>query len=233
MVIQEIFRVVYSPLKAFEEIAKAPNVKGPLLILLITLPASISLEYIRSSKILLEVETGGGIYTPFNATDLFRSRLISTLTSSTLGFFLKWLIYGASFLLILKLFRTQEGPWHHIFILIGYTFIVATIFVIVNAILISTLPIIRLDFETWTQAFLEGDVEALSQVLQEYERNLAGLPAQIAQIGFYLIIVNEVWTTALGAIAVHFLREVSWNKAIVVSVIVSSLSLLLMGPLVY
>lgn len=231
MIIQDIFKVLYSPFKAFEEIAKAPSVKGPLLIFLITLLASVSIQSIGSSKTLLEVEMESDTYIPLTATDLFSDRLILTLTNSTFRFFLNWLIYGATFLLILKLFRAKEGPWRQLFILIGYTFIVAAVFVIVNAILISTFPTIHFDFVTWTQAFLEGDVEAQSRIIQEYEKNWVGLPAY--QIGFYLIIVNEVWIAALGAVAIHFLREVSWNKALIISAIASVLSLFLRFPLTF
>ncbi len=229
MIIQEIFRVLYSPLKAFEEIAKTPDVKGPLLILLITLLASVSAQYIGSSKILLQTESG--TYIPLTATDLFSDRLISTLTATMFSFFLNWLIYGAAFLLILKVFRAKEGPWHLLFIIIGYTFIVAAVFVLVNAILISTLPTINFDFKTWTQAFLEMNVEAQDSVFQEFEKNWAPLLA--FQIGSYLFIAVEVWTVALGAIAIHFLREVSWNKAIIISAIVSVVSLFLRAPLVF
>ena len=38
--VYEIFRVLYSPFKAFKEIVKKPDVKGPVLILLITVLAT-------------------------------------------------------------------------------------------------------------------------------------------------------------------------------------------------
>jgi len=198
---------------------------------LITLLASISIQFVSSSKILLEVEAGSGAYIPLTETNLFTDRLILTLTDSAFRFFLNWLIYGAAFLLILKLFRTKEGAWHRLFIIIGYTFIVAAVFVIVNAILISTFPTISFDYQTWTQAFMEGDVEAQNRVIQGYENNWVGLPAY--QIGYYLTFVNEVWVAALGALAIHFLREVTWNKALTISAIASVLSLFLRFPLIF
>lgn len=177
------------------------------------------------------MEAGSGAYIPLTETNLFTDRLILTLTDSAFRFFLNWLIYGAAFLLILKLFRTKEGAWHRLFIIIGYTFIVAAVFVIVNAILISTFPTISFDYQTWTQAFMEGDVEAQNRVIQGYENNWVGLPAY--QIGYYLTFVNEVWVAALGALAIHFLREVTWNKALTISAIASVLSLFLRFPLIF
>lgn len=229
MIIQEIFRVLYSPLKAFEEIAKAPKAKGPLLILFITLLASSSAQYISSSKILLEDASGSYTYTPLTATDIFSDWLILTLTGTVFRFLLNWLILGAIFLLLLRLSRTKEGPWHQLFITIGYTFIVAAIFVVVSAILISTFPTVPFKFETWTQAFLEGDTQAQNLMLEEYEKRWNPLPAY--QIASYLFIAVEVWTAALAAVSIHFLREVSWKKALIISAIVSVTSLFFRLPL--
>jgi len=78
---------------------------------------------------------------------------------------------------------------------------------------------------------MEGDVEAQNRVIQGYENNWVGLPAY--QIGYYLTFVNEVWVAALGALAIHFLREVTWNKALTISAIASVLSLFLRFPLIF
>jgi len=230
LIIQEIFRVLYSPLKAFEEIAKAPKAKGPLLILFITLLTSASAQYISSSKTLLEDTSGSYTYTPLTATDIFSERLILTLTDTVFRFLLNWLIYGAIFLLLLRLFRTKEGPWHQLFITIGYTLIVAAIFVVVSAILISTFPTVEFNFETWTQAFREGDAQAQNLMLEKYEKTWNPLPAY--KIASYLFIAVEVWTAALAAVSIHFLREVSWNKALIISAIVSVTSLFFRLPLI-
>ena len=50
-----IFQVLYSPMKTFEEIVKNPNVKGPILILLITLPLTLSVQYTSGAKFFLEI----------------------------------------------------------------------------------------------------------------------------------------------------------------------------------
>lgn len=52
-----IFRVLYSPMKTFEEIAKKPNVKGPILIMLITLPIVFAGQYTSGAKFFLETPT--------------------------------------------------------------------------------------------------------------------------------------------------------------------------------
>ncbi|MGD8506364.1 MAG: hypothetical protein PVF15_06835, partial [Candidatus Bathyarchaeota archaeon] len=58
--VRNIIGILYSPLKAFKEIAIAPDVKGPLIILLVTLLVSVSTQYVSSSKTLLEDSSGSG-----------------------------------------------------------------------------------------------------------------------------------------------------------------------------
>ena len=55
--VREIFRVLYSPLEAFKEIVKKPDVKGPLLILLITVLVTAGAQYISASKTFFENPT--------------------------------------------------------------------------------------------------------------------------------------------------------------------------------
>ncbi len=52
-----IFKVLYSPMKAFREIMEKPSVKGPILILLITLPIALSGQYVSGTKFFLESPT--------------------------------------------------------------------------------------------------------------------------------------------------------------------------------
>lgn len=49
-----ILTVLYSPFKAFEAIAKKPDIKGPILILLITLPITMGVQYVSGTKFFLE-----------------------------------------------------------------------------------------------------------------------------------------------------------------------------------
>lgn len=51
---KSVLRVIYSPMKAFKEIAKKPSIKGPILILLLTLPFVIVIQYSSTSKFFLE-----------------------------------------------------------------------------------------------------------------------------------------------------------------------------------
>jgi hypothetical protein len=52
-----IFEVLYSPIKTFEKIAKKPNLKGPILIMLITMPIVLAGQYTSGTKFFLETPT--------------------------------------------------------------------------------------------------------------------------------------------------------------------------------
>ncbi|UCH31746.1 MAG: hypothetical protein JSV05_09720 [Candidatus Bathyarchaeota archaeon] len=49
-----ILKVLYNPTRAFEEIIKRPMIKGPILILIITLPLILAGQYISGTKFFLE-----------------------------------------------------------------------------------------------------------------------------------------------------------------------------------
>lgn len=55
--VRDIFKVLYSPLEAFKEIIKKPDVKGPILILLITVLVTAGAQYISASKTFFENPT--------------------------------------------------------------------------------------------------------------------------------------------------------------------------------
>jgi len=53
LVVYEVLKILYSPLEAFKEIVKKPSVKGPLLILALTLLATAVLQSVVASKYLI------------------------------------------------------------------------------------------------------------------------------------------------------------------------------------
>jgi len=51
---REVFRVLYSPLKAFREIVSKPDIKGPILILILILVITAVAQYASASKLSIE-----------------------------------------------------------------------------------------------------------------------------------------------------------------------------------
>lgn len=59
MIVKDIFKVIYSPIKAFESIAKKPDIKGPFIILALILVSAAIEQYVFASKVLLATKTPG------------------------------------------------------------------------------------------------------------------------------------------------------------------------------
>jgi hypothetical protein len=57
LVVREVFEVLYSPVNAFRKIIEKPYFKGVLLVLLLVIVSSVAVQYIVSSKRLLEGRT--------------------------------------------------------------------------------------------------------------------------------------------------------------------------------
>ncbi len=54
MVVQEVFEILYSPVKAFRKIIEKPDFKGVILVLVLVISSMLVVQYIASSKLLLE-----------------------------------------------------------------------------------------------------------------------------------------------------------------------------------
>jgi hypothetical protein len=59
MIVKDIFKVIYSPIKAFESIAKKPDIKGPFIILALILVSAAIEQYVFASKVILTTRTPG------------------------------------------------------------------------------------------------------------------------------------------------------------------------------
>jgi len=57
MIVKDIFKVIYSPVKAFESIVKKPDIRGPFIILALILTCVAIEQYVFASKILLATRT--------------------------------------------------------------------------------------------------------------------------------------------------------------------------------
>lgn len=59
MIVKDIFKVIYSPIKAFESIAKKPDIKGPFIILALILVSAAVEQYVFASRVLLAARAPG------------------------------------------------------------------------------------------------------------------------------------------------------------------------------
>lgn len=218
MIERQIFKVLYSPVKAFEEIVENPDIKGPFLIFALTLLATAGMQYVSASKMFLETETPGE-YVSLLTTGMFRESTLTFLIRTGYLFGRNWLAYTLILFLIIKAFREEPGPWREMFIVVGYTFVVTTIYALVSILLISTLPVVELPLKAWPPA-TEEEAKIVDEVIYQ-----TWSPTWAYKLGIFLnYTINllyglSVWTVALTVIAIRFLSELSWRKAIALSTI--------------
>lgn len=226
LAVRPVFKVLYSPVKAFKEILEQPDIKGPLLILVLTLLAKVLVTYVSFSRMFLEMETPGR-YASLLTKDLWGCRFgfRDVLIDTSLVFFLRWFVYAGALLLVIKLFEGKVGPWRVIFIVVGYIFSATVVYLVANAALISTFPGLMLPANAWNQWNPQATEEefkvALETILQEMQRQW--FPNLTYKLWFFLnfpyINPLDVWTAALCAVAVRLRYELSWKRAATISAI--------------
>lgn len=218
MIERQIFKVLYSPVKAFEEIVENPDIKGPFLILALTLLATAGMQYVSASKMFIKTETPGE-YVSLFTIDVFKESTINFLIGTSYLFGRNWLTYTFILFMIIKAFREETGPWRALFIVVGYTFVVTIIYALASTLLISTLPAVELPLKAWPPA-TEEEAKIVDELIYQ-----TWSPTWAYKLGIFLnYTINllygySVWTVALTIIAIRFLSELSWRKAISISAI--------------
>jgi len=161
--------------------------------------------------------------------------LISSLLDTTIVFFLRWMIYAILFWVVLKVFREGVESWSGLFIVIGYAFVAAMIFSLIKVLLISALPTVNLPLGAWGPP-LGATEEARTAASNLIGREIINPIYQEAwysnwayQLGFFLerFPIFDIWIVALAAIAIHFLCDLTWKKAVTISVITYAIRFLI------
>jgi len=126
--------------------------------------------------------------------------IISSLNVS-IAFFFNWAIYGVFLLMFMRIFHGKTGSLTKFFVVIGHVFIVTTVYILVNALLFSTLP--QVTAETFQEKWVSN---------------------WAFQLGYYLDFAFKAWMAVLFAIAMHFFSQLTWTKAALISAITLILS---------
>ena len=163
------FRVLVSPLKAFQRIAAYPDIKGFVVVIGLFLLVSVGAQYTLASKLVLTINAQ-----PVNlaASTYLQDTLTSGTFYSLLPFILGWLIFAALLLVITNITGTKGGRLRQFLVIAGYAFTVFVIRTAVTAVLISTLPQVNL--------------------------SLSAPPATEAEWTDYYNQINAVWSSLLA-----------------------------------
>lgn len=215
------FRILISPLKTFSQLAQSPRLKGLVSMSVLILALTATTVYAFASKIILNVNGP----TSFVATGLFNSWFTSNFAATLLYIVLYWLIFASGLALVGKIVGGKDSSWRSVLAVLGYLLSVFIVVYAVRTLLYLSLP--PLFFEqssswppvetTETDAAL-GIINANWGTLYTY------------QLLTYLPVAAFLWMAVLGAVAVRVLREVSWGRALIVSIVGLFIALFLFGP---
>lgn len=151
----------------------------------------------------------------FLAMDTFSDWFISSLMTTAINFFLAWSIYGILLLLIIKMSGSETGSWGVLFIVIGYTFSIRIIHVLIETFMVSTLPPLVFPLKAWNP--IAGEEELALKLIDDlYQTNW--YPTLVYNLTLPVVFAFYAWAIALSTIAIRFLREFAWKKAASVSI---------------
>jgi hypothetical protein len=167
-------------------------------------------------------------YSAFVNTIFFGQYAVDYVTYDIVTFLFRWVIYAGILLLIAKVFGEErkkeedkeesdeevskkKSSWRPFFIVIGYAFSVFFVHSAVNALLISTFPVINFQVATWPPT------DAGAIVLANEKLNVVWGPLLVNHVGTYFNLMVELWFTVLVTIAVHASRKITWGRAIMLA----------------
>jgi len=146
-------------------------------------------------------------------TGEFAALLPAILIEVVLNTVMDWILWAGILILVAKLFNENLGHWNVFFVIIGYSFIATVVYTLVTVAPLSTLPMLNVPL----------DVNAFNAL---FDASWRLLPAY--QLVSYIPVIGEVWTAALGAIAIRTLKEeMTWSKAATIAAVAFAIRFLL------
>ena len=115
-------------------------------------------------------------------------------------------------MLVAKLFNEDLGHWNIFFVVIGYSFMAAVIYNLVSVLPLTALPSLNVPIDT----------NALTALLET-----TWYPLLAYQLWIYIPIIGEVWIAALGAIAIHVMKDITWSKAATIAAVAFAIRFIL------
>jgi hypothetical protein len=203
------FKVIVSPMKAFQRISAYPDIKGFIIIIALLMLASAAVQFSVATKIILNINLQP---TSLVATDFFQNFFIQGIIESIFIFSLNWLLFGGALLLIATIMGAKGGSWRQFFIIVGYALTVFILRTVVSAVLVSTLPQINFSLSAWPPGTEEERTNANNLI------NANWGPLLAFQAGSYVNLVFDAWLVILGATALRAYRAIPWSRAAIISV---------------
>jgi len=168
-----------------------------------------------SSSANLTMKIDGLFFRKFSSlliTGEFSGLIIPIMLQVVLNFAMDWILWAGILIIVAKLFQEDLGRWNVFFVIIGYSFIATVVYTLVNAVSLSTLPLLNVPL----------DADALNALL-----DVSWRPLLAYQLSLYIPLIGEVWIAALGAVVVRLMKETTWNKAATIAAVAFAIRFLL------
>ena len=171
------------------------------------------LDWSSSANLTMKID---GLYfrkfsSPF-ITGEFSGLIIPILLQVVMNFAMDWILWAGILIIVAKLFQEDLGRWNVFFVIIGYSFIATVVYTLVNAVSLSTLPLLNVPL----------DADALNALL-----DVSWRPLLAYQLSLYIPLIGEVWIAALGAVVVRAMKEMTWSKAATIAAVAFAIRFLL------
>lgn len=143
----------------------------------------------------------------------FATLVPSFVLQIVLNLAMNWILWAGIMILVARLFNEDLGRWNTFFVIIGYTFMATAVYTLINLLPLFGLPPLNVPLDT----------NALNALLDVTWR-----PLLAYQLWLYIPTFGEMWVAALGAVAIHTMKEeITWNKAVTIAVVSFLVRLLL------
>ncbi len=214
------FKVLISPFRTFNQLIQKPSAKGLISISALTVVVIAATLYASATKIDLAVNS---IRTSFLATTTFNGWFATQLALSVVGLLLYWLVFTSGLALISSMIGGKQTSWRTLLIGLAYLLVVFVVIYAVRAVVYFLLPTIYFqDSSSWPPIDTAERDAAVTLITE----NWGPLYAYFEN---FLPLVTAAWLVTLGAIAVKTLREVSWIRAAIASLIGLTVTLFIFG----
>ena len=142
----------------------------------------------------------------------FSAAFPSILLQVVLNFAMSWILWAGLLIIVAKLFNEDLGQWNTFFVVIGYSFIATVVYILINMVPLSSLPPLNVPL----------DVNELNALL-----DVSWRPLLTYQLWLYIPVIGEIWIAALGAVAVHVKKEMTWIKAATIAAVAFAIRFIL------
>ena len=159
----------------------------------------------------------GGKYEVFYDAVGFSYWLSSIIMSSVFDILLRWLIFACLLWLTLKVFQPQGSPFRTLLVVVGYAFAIMFVYVTIDILSVSQLPLLYFPNNVIFPVTGREIQTASTAANNIYNAHWTPTIAWNAFVGVEYL--SYAWTIGLFTIALRTLQNLSWKKAVVISII--------------